>query len=651
MMKLRNGRTRSSNPGGAIVASCALAVSVIACADGNDTMSDRVEDPTAQAGAPVAAGLLRYYGGKVLAGARAYAINWNTGVNSQVLPRLAGLYRTVLDSDYVDWLSEYDTLGRSGLDGLPGSDQRIGRGTLGGQFTLVPQNTGTMLTDAQIQQEIAHQMDIEAIPLPDDDAYYAVNLPAGISVSVGGRHSCIDFCGYHRTFVRGGQNVYYAVLPSLQAPGCNAMCGTAAWLDNTTAVATRELVETITDAEIGLTSSIQRPLGWYSSTAFGEIGEFCTGQLGTVTGRDGSSYKVQKQYDNASGQCIAAKPWSKDDQSARTGVAGAIGGPSGFVFGGSQILAFRSSNQHIRQLWTNADNTAWAHTDVTQVTGAPLAGGDPSAYVFGTQIMVYRGADKHVHQLFTTGDNTQWVHNDVTALAAAPAAEGNPHGYVFGTQIIAYRSSDGHVRQLRTIAGNTQWIHEDVTALTGATPAVGDPIGYVFTTQIMAYRGSDNHIHQLWTSNNNTQWNHADVTAAAGAPSAQGDPSPYELGTQILVYRGSDNHIHQLYTVNSNSTWTFNDLTALTGSAPPAGNPFGFVFRGQQRVVYRDAAGHIHMLFTDPRNLRWSEKDLTASAGAAVASGDPFGYVYQGYQIVAYRSSDGHVRQLFSTID
>jgi hypothetical protein len=609
----------------------------------------RPGEPAAQSAAPLAAGLAKYYGGKVLAGARVYATNWNSNVNAQVLPKMVNLYRAVLDSEYIDWLTEYDTKGLLGVDGQAGSNQRIGRGTLGGQFTLTPQATGTSLSDAQIQQELSHQMDTGAIPVPDDDAFYAVNFPSSIKISMGTSTSCVDFCAYHGTFTRNGRNVYYAVLPSLQAPGCNTGCGGAAWLDNTTAVATHELVETITDAEIGLTSTVKRPLAWYS-TALGEIGDACNAQQGTVVGRDGVSYTVQKQYDNASGSCIVSKPWSKDDQSARTGIAGAAGNPIGFVFG-RQIMAFRGSDSHIHQFWTTNNDTAWAHTDVTAATGAPAATGTPTGYVFGTQILGYRGSDSHIHQLFTVADNTQWVHNDITALTAAPPAAGDPHGYVFGTQILAYRSSDGHVHQLFTVADNTQWVHQDITAAAGAGPAAGDPIGYVFGTQILAYRGTDNHIHQLWTSNGNTQWNQIDATAAAGAPAAQGDPSPYVLGTQILAYRGTDNHIRQLYTVNNNATWTFNDLTAMTGSAPAAGNPFGFVFRGQQHIVYRDAAGHIHALFTDPRNLMWSEKDLTASAGAALAAGDPFGYVDNGFQIVAYRSSDGHIQQLFSTID
>ena len=77
----------------------------------------RPGEPAAQSAAPFAAGLAKYYGGKVLAGARVYAINWNSNVNAQVLPKMVNLYKAVLDSEYIDWLTEYDTKGLLGVDG------------------------------------------------------------------------------------------------------------------------------------------------------------------------------------------------------------------------------------------------------------------------------------------------------------------------------------------------------------------------------------------------------------------------------------------------------------------------------------------------------------------------------------------------------
>src|SRR5207244_482802 len=94
--------------------------------------------------------LLKYYGGKVIPNAKVYSVNWNGTVNSSIRSRMPQFYAAILNSPHIDWLNEYDTAGRVGQDGQPGSNQHIGRGTLGGDFTLTPSLTGTTLDDSQI---------------------------------------------------------------------------------------------------------------------------------------------------------------------------------------------------------------------------------------------------------------------------------------------------------------------------------------------------------------------------------------------------------------------------------------------------------------------------------------------------------------------
>ena len=183
------------------------------------------EQPATRAAIDPAAspGLLAYYGGRVLSNAKVYAVNWNHNVSSAVSSKVAAMYRAVLDSEHIDWLAEYNTVGRNGLDGNPGSNQRIGRGSLAGQLTLNPSNTATTLTDGQIRAELAHQLDIGALPAPDPNSYYAVNFPSGITIRDGNTgcptcdvgRGCFDFCGYHRAFSYNGRDVYNGVLPSL----------------------------------------------------------------------------------------------------------------------------------------------------------------------------------------------------------------------------------------------------------------------------------------------------------------------------------------------------------------------------------------------------------------------------------------------------
>ena len=82
----------------------------------------RGEDP-----ARVTAGPLAYYGGRVISNVKVYAVNWEPNVNAEVKAGIGAFYQAVTNSAYFDWLSEYDTVGKNGIDGQPGSNQRVGR--------------------------------------------------------------------------------------------------------------------------------------------------------------------------------------------------------------------------------------------------------------------------------------------------------------------------------------------------------------------------------------------------------------------------------------------------------------------------------------------------------------------------------------------
>ncbi|WP_239335258.1 trypsin-like serine protease, partial [Frankia sp. CiP3] len=145
-----------------------------------------------------------------------------------------------------------------------------------------------------------------------------------------------------------------------------------------------------------------------------------------------------------------------------------------------------------------------ARADLTTLTGAPRAAGNPAGYVFDakrTQHVNYRGTDDHVHELRSRENG--WEHTDLTTEAAgAPPATGDPVGYVFSaesTQHVNYRSADGHIHELWWRKGH--WHHTDLTTTAGAPPATGDPVGYVFSAESgrhVNYRSADGHIHELW---------------------------------------------------------------------------------------------------------------------------------------------------------
>jgi len=152
----------------------------------------------------------------------------------------------------------------------------------------------------------------------NNNTYYAVFFPHGKTIaSSDGTRSCVSggFCAYHSTIANAGNQgeVYYGVHPDVQSgSGCDVGCGNGTMFANQQSVASHELVETITDPEIGRATRIGPPIAWYDATN-GEIGDICNGQEATVVGNDGVTYTVQKEFSNAANDCIATKAATAND--------------------------------------------------------------------------------------------------------------------------------------------------------------------------------------------------------------------------------------------------------------------------------------------------------------------------------------------------
>ncbi len=263
---------------------------------------------------------LQYFGGRVVSNAQVVQVIYGTGrylpqVTSTGSPSMATFYQGVLNSPYVDWLREYDTLAVFG----PNSGQVIRRGSFASQVTIIPspQNNGPVIDDTNIQAELAAQIAAGNIPAPTHDAlgnnntYYAIFFPFGKTITIQGFGSCSSFCAYHGTVasVPGFGEVYYGVHPDMEpGSGCEFGCGAAATaFGNYTQVASHELVETITDAEVGLAAVVGPPLAWYDPN-FGEIGDICNDQNAQMVGGDGVTYDVQTEFSNSQNDCIASVP-------------------------------------------------------------------------------------------------------------------------------------------------------------------------------------------------------------------------------------------------------------------------------------------------------------------------------------------------------
>src|SRR6185312_15595745 len=81
-------------------------------------------------------------------------------------------------------------------------------------------------------------------------------------------------------------------------------CGSSSnAFSNQTSVASHELTEMITDAEVGLATVNGPPLAWYDNTN-GEIGDICNAQQGSFTACDGQTYTIQLEFSNAQNNCI-----------------------------------------------------------------------------------------------------------------------------------------------------------------------------------------------------------------------------------------------------------------------------------------------------------------------------------------------------------
>jgi hypothetical protein len=252
---------------------------------------------------------LDYYGGRVLDHAEAVAVLWGSGVAPAVASGIGPFYAAALKSSYVDWLTEYDT-DITAVDGKPGTGQKLARGTFKGLFTIKPSSSSKSLTDAAIRAELTAQITAKKLPAPTAQTVYLISLPPGVTVSMGGSSSCTSggFCGYHNSYTRAGKEVDYAVLPDLgPGSGCETGCGKgSSAFANQTSVASHELIESITDPQVGLATVLGRPLAWYD-TQGGEIGDICVGQQGTLKAAGGKTYTVQKEWSNLAKACITAK--------------------------------------------------------------------------------------------------------------------------------------------------------------------------------------------------------------------------------------------------------------------------------------------------------------------------------------------------------
>ena len=238
--------------------------------------------------------------------------------NGAYLPQLStglpNFYSAIMNGAYMDMLSEYSTQGVSG-GGTTGNEiiQHGGSNAFLGSYTITPSaaNNGSTIDDSQIQAELQAQINGSHLPAPDYDAngnadtIYMIYFPPGKTITQGGSSSCVSggFCAYHGTIASGSRNILYGVQPDMQSgSGCFTGCGNSTVFNNYTSVASHEFAEAITDAAVGLATTLSPPLAWYDNTN-GEVGDICNAMQGTADG-----YTVQMEWSNLQNGCALGPP-------------------------------------------------------------------------------------------------------------------------------------------------------------------------------------------------------------------------------------------------------------------------------------------------------------------------------------------------------
>src|SRR5262245_41329394 len=167
---------------------------------------------------------LVYFGGRIVSNIEVVQVIYGAGsylpqITNTASPSVATFYQGVLNSAYVDWLTEYNTVGQP----PPTRNHGLGRRPFPTHANTTPSsvNQRTVIDDTNIQAEIQAQLMAGMLPPPTHDAagnnntYYAVFFPHGKIITLGGAASCQVFCAYHGTIANaaGFGEIEYGVHP------------------------------------------------------------------------------------------------------------------------------------------------------------------------------------------------------------------------------------------------------------------------------------------------------------------------------------------------------------------------------------------------------------------------------------------------------
>jgi hypothetical protein len=239
---------------------------------------------------PDAARML-YFGGSVFSNVKVVSVIWGDEVNPTIVSTVPGFSKALVDSTYVDRMSEYDTFLR-GVGGHKGTKQHIQRGTFLGQVQITPNNASHSLTDDQVQKELKQQIKAGVLPPHDLDTLYMIYFPQNVTITLEGITSCIDFGAYHfatNDAKMSKNNIFYTV-----EPDCHSN------IANITFAASHEFVEATTDNIPTPGSNPAFPQAWNDANGF-EVADIC-GNSAQLT-RGSNNYTVTQFFLNSTNAC------------------------------------------------------------------------------------------------------------------------------------------------------------------------------------------------------------------------------------------------------------------------------------------------------------------------------------------------------------
>jgi hypothetical protein len=235
---------------------------------------------------------LTYGGGPLIDDVEIYAVYWGSKIDPTTTGALPHFFSAISgDAPYMQMLSEYDinnfVLGR-------GSFKAAVTDAHAPQGVLDPTTNTFTIQDADVQAELSRLVDEGALPQPNGKNIFMVYFDAQTLLP----GACVAYCAYHSSFQRNTVPTYYGILPDLGHNGCQDGCGFDTVLNNLQSTSSHELVEAMTDADVG-----DNNFAWTDPNSGNEIGDICTDWDGIANG-----FNVQSQWSNESNGCRVQRP-------------------------------------------------------------------------------------------------------------------------------------------------------------------------------------------------------------------------------------------------------------------------------------------------------------------------------------------------------